>query len=197
MTIYTRPDVAVPVWAESGDKVKPTAPEVQAGWPNSNVPPSRQRFNWLLNFIANGVRYLLQIGVPEWADGEDYKTGARIQYSGTTYKALIDSPTSFPGDVAGEWEKWGFLNSEIQPKVDAILSKSVAGSVDVTLTAAEADNGVLAFTGILTGNINVIVPNASRRWVIYNATTGSYTLSLKTASGSAIEVKQEIGRAHV
>jgi hypothetical protein len=43
--------------------------------------------------------------------------------------------------------------------VDSRLSVSVAGSADVTLTAAQARCDVLNFTGILTGDIDVIVPN--------------------------------------
>jgi hypothetical protein len=38
------------------------------------------------------------------------------------------------------------------------LSKSVAGGSDVTLTAAEARNQILEFTGTLTANINVVMP---------------------------------------
>ena len=70
------------------------------------------------------------------------------------------------------------------------LSKSVAGSANVTLTAAEADNTVLKFTGALTGNINVIVPTQERRWVIDNATSGAFTLTVKTSAGTGIAVTQ-------
>ncbi|MFA6015904.1 MAG: tail fiber domain-containing protein [Gallionellaceae bacterium] len=70
------------------------------------------------------------------------------------------------------------------------LSKSVAGNTDVTLTAVEAANQFLEFTGVLTGNINVIVPTAARLFSIYNATSGAYTLTVKTAAGSGIAVRQ-------
>lgn len=70
------------------------------------------------------------------------------------------------------------------------LGKSVAGNTDVTLTAAEAANQFLEFTGVLTGNINVIVPAAARLFSIYNATSGAYTLTVKTASGAGVAVKQ-------
>lgn len=189
MTDYTRPST-LPVWAESGDTVQPTNPEIETGWPESNIPPSRQRFNWLLNFLANAVRYLLQIGVAEWAAAENYRIGSRVQYSGVTYKALTDNTNKQPDTNASDWERWGYASSEIMGRVDSILSKSVAGDVDVTLTATEAGNGVLIFTGLLTGNINVIVPNSARRWVVQNATTGSFTLSIKTASGAALPIAQ-------
>ncbi len=70
------------------------------------------------------------------------------------------------------------------------LVKSVAGSADITLTAAEAANDVQDYTGILTGNINVIVPTAVGRWYVYNQTTGSFTLKVKTAAGTGVFITQ-------
>lgn len=197
MTIYNRPSASVPVWAESGDKVQPTNPEVQTGWPLSNTPPSRQRFNWLQNFFANGIRYLLQRGIGEWAAGEDYAQYAKVLYTdGLTYRALIVSPTAAPGVVAGEWEVWAYSDSTIQPRVDKVLSKSVAGGANVTLTAAEANNGVLIFTGTLTANINVVIPNAGRRYAVFNNTGGAFSLSVKTSSGTALQIPQSTTKAY-
>lgn len=71
-----------------------------------------------------------------------------------------------------------------------LLTKSVAGGTDVTLTSTEAAYGILYFTGLLTANINVIVPTAVRDWIIYNNTTGAYTLTVKTAAGTGIAVTQ-------
>jgi hypothetical protein len=70
------------------------------------------------------------------------------------------------------------------------LTKSVAGSSDVTLTAAEASNVLQEYTGILTGNINVIVPSSVGIYHIYNATTGSFSLTVKTAAGTGVVVAQ-------
>ena len=64
MTQYTKPTV-LPAWGESAggvDVLQPSNAEIQAGWPLSNVPPSRKRFNWILKYLAQGVRYILQIG---------------------------------------------------------------------------------------------------------------------------------------
>lgn len=68
------------------------------------------------------------------------------------------------------------------------LSKSVAGSADVTLTLAEAFNRSLQLTGAIGANINVIVPTTYREYVIYNNTSGAFTLTVKTASGTGIVV---------
>lgn len=72
------------------------------------------------------------------------------------------------------------------------LSKSVAGSADVTLSAVEANNSVLNFTGALTGDISVIVPLGTnpREWIATNNTTGAYTLTVKGATGTGIGIEQ-------
>ena len=79
----------------------------------------------------------------------------------------------------------------VQKTLGGVLSKSVAGGVNVTLTAVEAGNGILVFTGALTASISVIVPTApTRPWVVFNNTTGAFTLTVKTASGTGVLVPQ-------
>lgn len=70
------------------------------------------------------------------------------------------------------------------------LSKSVAGNSDVTLTAAEAAYSIINFTGALTGNINVIVPANVNEWLMYNNTSGAFTLTVKTAAGTGVAITQ-------
>ena len=72
------------------------------------------------------------------------------------------------------------------------LSKSVAGDADVTLTTVETNNSVLRFTGVLTGDIDVLVPltTAPRVWLLRNDTTGSFTLTLKGSAGAGELVQQ-------
>lgn len=70
------------------------------------------------------------------------------------------------------------------------LVKNVAGGVDVTLTTTEAGNKVLKFIGLLTGNINVIVPNVVSLYIVDNETTGAFTLTVKTSAGTGIAVPQ-------
>lgn len=68
-------------------------------------------------------------------------------------------------------------------------SKSVAGAADVTLTTAEARNRTLEFTGVLTGNINVIVPLFDgAEWIAVNSTTGAFSLTVKGGTGTGIVV---------
>ncbi len=64
-----------------------------------------------------------------------------------------------------------------------------ASSGDVTLSGATRRAGYLTVTGTLSANRNVIVPN-DWEGMVYNATTGPYTLTFKTASGSGVAVAQ-------
>jgi hypothetical protein len=77
----------------------------------------------------------------------------------------------------------------VQGTVNGTLTKSVAGGANVTLSAVEAGNGVLNLTGALTANIAVIVP-AAGKWTVVNGTSGAYTLTVKTASGTGVLVTQ-------
>lgn len=109
----TKPPV-IPSWAEAGDKVQPSNAEIQAGWPLSSIPPSRQRFNWLLNFLANGIRYFTRRGLPDYDAAETYMTGDRIiGDDGKTYRSLIDNNTAqTPSTSPTNWERWGFTFDE-------------------------------------------------------------------------------------
>ncbi len=74
------------------------------------------------------------------------------------------------------------------------LAKSVAGSSNVTLTDSgstpESRNAILELTGVLTGSINVIVPNRDKIYVIHNNTTGAFTITVKTSLGTGVIVEQ-------
>lgn len=78
----------------------------------------------------------------------------------------------------------------LQSSIGGVLVKSVAGNSDVTLNTTEFNNGAIHLTGALTGNINLVMPASKMAWVIANSTTGAYTVTVKTASGTGIVVPQ-------
>lgn len=84
--------------------------------------------------------------------------------------------------LAGYYEWNGSFYAQLSA---GLLSKSVAGSSNVTLTNIEASNKILVLTGILTGNIDLIFPLATaREWIIRNNTTGAFTLNAKISGGA-------------
>jgi len=95
---------------------------------------------------------------------------------------------------------WGNNTNNNLQTVDAFsagyLSKNVGGSSNVTLTTAnasataESSNKVLEFTGALTGNITVFVPQVENNYLVYNNTSGSYTLDVAATGGTGAEISQ-------
>jgi hypothetical protein len=58
----------------------------------------------------------------------------------------------------------------------------VSGSSDYTLTGNELNRIAYQFTGVLTGNITVIVPATVQQYWVFNNTTGGFTLSIGTST---------------
>ena len=95
---------------------------------------------------------------------------------------------------------WGTRTNNNLDVLDAFgggyLTKSVAGSSNITLSTADADataessNKVIELTGTLTGDIVVFVPATEGEYVFFNNTAGSQTLTIAatghTANGIAI-----------
>ena len=110
--------------------------------------------------------------------------------------APINSPI-FTGQPQAPSPPLGSFNNQlattawVQETIGNVLAISVAGGSNVTLTSVQAGNGIFVFSGLLTANINVIVPAApSRTWVVSNITSGPYTLTIKTPTGSGVAVTQ-------
>ena len=67
------------------------------------------------------------------------------------------------------------------------LTKAVTSGT-VTLTAAEAANVIQKYTGVLTGNVTIIVPQTVQVYYVQNATNGgasNYTIKLTTNTGGS------------
>jgi hypothetical protein len=76
---------------------------------------------------------------------------------------------------------WG---APVNPRVTV----NVAGSANVTLTRAQAQAQIIECTGALTGNIQVVVPLNPQQWMIFNNTSGAFTLTVIGASGTGIVI---------
>lgn len=118
-----------------------------------------------------------------------------------TFLADTD-PNAIPLGSYGAYMLWGTATTDAS-SVTAVsndrrlfqkpgrLSKSVAGSSNVTLTTEEAVNRQMEFTGTLTGSINVVAPLFDgAEWTVINSTSGAFTLTVKGATGTGIAVGQ-------
>jgi hypothetical protein len=119
MPDYVKPAV-FPAWAESelgnpANFVQPSAASVQAGWALSPIPPPRQYWNWFQNYVANGVRYFMQMGLAEYDAAETYRDHSRVVGpDDLTYRCIVSTTTGVaPGTNPAIWERWGFSIPEI------------------------------------------------------------------------------------
>ena len=90
---------------------------------------------------------------------------------------------------------WGTNTNNNLDVIDAFmsgyLSKSVAGSSNITLTTAnasdtaESSNRTIRLTGALTGNIVVFIPAVESKYSFFNNTTGSWTLTIAATGHTA------------
>lgn len=59
-----------------------------------------------------------------------------------------------------------------------------------TLSGTNLNRIAYQFSGILTANMQIVVPNTIQQYWIRNTTTGSYTLTVKTSGGTGVSVVQ-------
>ena len=114
----------------------------------------------------------------------------------STYTTRVRLEKQTPGENENTWGT--ILNGNVINLVDdsiAAYTTITVASVDVTLTQADgsADQARSAFldiTGTLTGSVNVIIPALSKGYGVRNSTSGSFTVTMKTATGSGIAIPQ-------
>jgi microcystin-dependent protein len=96
--------------------------------------------------------------------------------------------------TGGNDNTWGdLLNSDtITPLENAIagLSSHAVTGGTLDLSATPLVHQVHKFTGVLTADQTVTIPNLSKVMKVHNATTGAFLLLLKTAAGPAINIPQ-------
>lgn len=111
---FTRPPV-LPSWAETGDTTQPTNLEIQEGWPLTDEPPTRQRFNWAFNLFHNAVNYFGRRGIADYSADETYAIYDRVMASnGKTYSSLENANIdNEPSASPTKWARWGFTLAEL------------------------------------------------------------------------------------
>jgi|SRR5215213_1712203 len=97
------------------------------------------------------------------------------------------------------------LNAVFESAIAGRLAKSVAGSSNVTLSDAEGRNAIMEFTGAITANISVLLraPGgtpagySSRVFIVYNNTTGAFTLTVKTTAAGSTGIAVTQGKVAI
>jgi hypothetical protein len=96
------------------------------------------------------------------------------------------------GENAGTWgDKTNTNLNLLQQAIAGYQDISIAGGAQTTAllmsdaTISTARNAVVKFSGTITGNQIVTIPNGiEKTYILYNGTTGAFTVEFKTASGT-------------
>jgi hypothetical protein len=97
------------------------------------------------------------------------------------------------GANAGTWGTKTNTNLEIINQMQGYVNKSIAGGAQTTAlliadgstTSSDARNLIIELSGTITGNQVVTVPDSiEKSYIVYNNTTGAFTVEFKTASGT-------------
>ena len=99
------------------------------------------------------------------------------------------------GEASGLWGDKTNVNLQMfQEITSGYVAKSIAGGAQTTAlsitnatTGSDARQAVIELTGTITGNQIVTVPDSLEKvYIVKNATSGSYTVQFKTASGTGV-----------
>ena len=98
------------------------------------------------------------------------------------------------GENAGTWGTKTNTNLNLlQQAVAGYQEVSIAGGAQTTALVmtdaalSNARNAVIKFTGTITGNQVVTIPDGIEKvYTIYNGTTGAFTVQFKTVSGTGV-----------
>lgn len=80
----------------------------------------------------------------------------------------------------------------VNQMVDGYFAKSVAGASNVNLSDLEATWAIVELTGALTGNIDVTIPDVFNTIAVYNNTSGAYTITFKSLTGTGVVIPQGV-----
>jgi hypothetical protein len=112
-----------------------------------------------------------------------------ISLSGSAIVAIVLNQMSVATQALGDNSNNLATTAFVQGISGGTTTQSIAGSTTpVNLSATQAGAGVIIVNGAITGNINVTVPATSNKFLFSNQTTGAFTVTITTPSGTGITV---------
>jgi hypothetical protein len=144
------------------------------------VLPDTPRF-WIVDSRTTGANAAVSLKTP---------TGAAVALPAGPVSVYSDGvAVSVISDLSGLLERVAVLEGQgaSTRSLASHLVKDLTGLASpIALTAEEADNNILTFTGN-NGAVTIIVPAAARSWTIENKTVQS-NLTVKTQGGAGIQL---------
>jgi len=111
------------------------------------------------------------------------------------YNDYAGNPTGWSGPINDDWDA-------IDAAFGGRLALNATGSVGtVNLTITQTRNLIITITGVMTGNAVYTLPQNTAatavvggQWIVYNNTTGSFTVTVSPVSGGGTSVVAEQGK---
>lgn len=103
-------------------------------------------------------------------------------------------------ELIGTGEQSGVWGTTTNTNLGTLIEEAIAGVASITMTDAnytltavngaddEARQAVLLISGTLSANRNVIAPSQEKVYIVRNNTTGGFSLTIKTSSGTGITI---------
>ncbi|NPT59117.1 hypothetical protein [Paraburkholderia elongata] len=157
---------------------------------SGGVPPAGADFNGVLNLITAIQQWQSAGGNFKWDSAFStsvggYPKGAVLVNSTNDgmWLCLADNNATNPDATDGSAANWA--------PIDAYGATNIAlTNANVTLTPAQFSKPIIVLAGTLTGNVQLTMPKIVGTWYVVNSTTGAFTASLLTASGTPIAIAQ-------
>lgn len=113
----------------------------------------------------------------------------------STYSTNLKLELMATGENSGTWgtKTNTNLGTLIEQAIVGYDTQVITDGADTVLTMADgvssvARNYILELTGLLTANRNLIVPALDKSYIIYNNTTGGYSVTVKVSGQTGVTV---------
>lgn len=82
-----------------------------------------------------------------------------------------------------------YLDALVQV-ANGVTEIDMAGDTDVTLDVHQSRVAALRLTGSLTADVDLVVPDTARYYLVIDATTGEFEVTLRTQNGTGVALRQ-------
>ncbi|SEN18792.1 Phage tail-collar fibre protein [Pseudomonas sp. ok272] len=172
----------------------PTAPTAAVGDNDTSIANTAFVQAAIAALVASSPAALDTLSELAAALGDDPNFATTVT-NALALKATLASPTltgdpKAPTPAAGDSDTSIATTAYVQNAINGAINVSIAGTGNVSLTAAQAGASTINLTGVLTGNKTVTVPSAAGRYLFINSSTGKFTVTVKTAAGAGQLITQ-------
>lgn len=168
----------------------------QLGFPPQTMTPVVAGGKPMLGPDMNGILYMMSSHTFYQQSGQPYRWSAAIAaaiggYAAGTVLGSTDTVTLWFNTTGGNTTDPDAGGAGWIPMFSygiTLLPASTGGVV--ILTPAQASKPVIVVSGALVANLQIVLPNSFRRWLIVNSTSGAFTTTVKTAAGTGVQIPQ-------